>query len=277
MITTKRSLALLLGALVLVLGWFAGSCGTADPAAAQNPPAVCSNTTLNGTYGDQEQGTVVEQVPDFPPPPFPAVLSAIVTFDGAGNVSATYTASFAGALMSSTATGTYTVHPDCTYSAETTDSSTGLSFQHAGTITGQGMLQELNFTYSSGPVVGIGTAKKMAPSPCSLETLKGTFGNLELGSVPAASAFLALSATATYDGKGNLSGTATLNNNGAVVTAPYTATYEVNPDCTYSDVITFGGQTSQRAGTITGEGTDQEVQVIYTDAGIVASGILKKQ
>lgn len=237
----------------------------------------CSVATLNGSFGDLEQGTVVAQVPGFPQPPFPAALSGIITFDGAGNVSGKYTASFAGAVMSSTAAGTYTVNPDCTYSAETTDGSTGLSFQHEGTITGRGTLQELNSTYTEGPVVAIGTARKTTPGRCSLETLKGTFGNLEQGSIPSMSAFLTLSATATYDGKGNLSGTATLNSSGTSVTAPYTATYQVNPDCTYSDEISFRGETAHRAGVITGKGINQELQVIYTDPGIVGTGTLKKK
>lgn len=277
MITTKQSLALLLGVLVLVIGLFAGSCGTADPAAAQDLPTVCSNATLKGPYGVLEQGTIVEQLDSFPPPPFPLVLNALANFDGAGNFSVTYTGSFGGGVMSGVGTGTYTVNSDCTYSDEFTDQNTGLSFHRAGEITGQGLLQELNVIYTDESVVGIGTAKKMLPSPCSLATLKGTFGILELGSVVGVGP-AALSGTATYDGKGTFSGTATLNFDGLGTAAgPYTATYTVSPDCTYSDEIPFQGSTSHRVGTIVGEGTNQAVQTIYTDPGLVALGTEKKQ
>jgi hypothetical protein len=78
----------------------------------------CSEATLKGTYGVFEQGTDVEGPPILPPAPFPTVLTANPTFDGAGNFSGTYTRSFGGVIVAGTFTGTYKVTADCAYSDE---------------------------------------------------------------------------------------------------------------------------------------------------------------
>lgn len=278
MINTRQSLALLLGALVLVLGVFAVSCG-GDPAAAQDPPPGCSNATLNGNYGVFEQGTFIGPIPEglpFPPPPFPYAVEGVATFTD-GNIAAYGPGNVDGIFAETTYTGTYNVSADCTVSGEIKSLATGITFGFEGTITGSGMQREIHYIDVNAPFVGAGMFQRTPQGGCSLQTLKGTYVNLEMGSVPSVPAFLALSATATYDGKGDLSGTATLNNNGVSKTDPYTATYEVNADCRYSDEITFEGQTSHRVGIIMGEGIDQEVHVIYADPGIVATGMLEKK
>jgi len=74
----------------------------------------CSLSTLKGTYSVQGQGTVVAQLPGFPPPPFPFAEVALDFIDGAGNVSGNFTVNANGAVISGIVAGTYTVNLDCT-------------------------------------------------------------------------------------------------------------------------------------------------------------------
>lgn len=62
--------------------------------------------------------------------------------------------------MPGTATGTYTVNPDCSYSDEITPSGGGPVSHHAGAITGAGVFQEFHAIYKDNWVVALGTAKK---------------------------------------------------------------------------------------------------------------------
>ena len=131
MVTRKlaRSL-LLLGLLFLLL------IGVRTAKAA---PEGCSQATLKGNYGSFEQGTVIVDLGSpFPAPPFPVALTAIDTYDGKGNVSGTYWASFGGMPVSGPFTGTYTVYPDCTYSDTITPEGESPSHR-VGTITGEGL------------------------------------------------------------------------------------------------------------------------------------------
>jgi len=245
----------------------------------------CSTATLNGTYGISIQFTVIAQLPHLPAPPFPAVESGIATFDGAGNVSVAYTLSLDGVVVPGSGTGTYTVNPDCTYSDEVATSS-GSTVHHAGSITGLALVQQVNFIYTDAWLIGGGTFKKILPSGCSLATLKGTYGALEQGTIvaqlpgfPPPPVPFAISGIVTFDGAGNLSGVATASFGGATMSGPFKGTYTVNPDCTDSDEFTTSFGVFHHAGTITGwaGGILGEVQYIYTDPGVVASGTLKKR
>jgi len=75
---------------------------------------VCSVGTLKGSYAVSGQGTVVAQLPNLPPPPFPFAEVAIATLDGAGSVSGKATLNLNGIAVQGTFNGTYTVKPDCT-------------------------------------------------------------------------------------------------------------------------------------------------------------------
>jgi len=72
---------------------------------------VCSNRTLNGTYGFSATGTLV------PPQPFPGLLAIVgtSTFDGNGVTSGSQMVSSNGNILpQETLSGTYQVNPDCT-------------------------------------------------------------------------------------------------------------------------------------------------------------------
>lgn len=75
---------------------------------------TCTVATLGGAYAIQGQGTIVGQLPGFPPPPFPFAETGIVTFDRAGKLSGKTTVTFNGVVLQPTFTGTYSVNSDCT-------------------------------------------------------------------------------------------------------------------------------------------------------------------
>jgi hypothetical protein len=259
-------------------------------------PRNCSQATLKGTYGDLEQGTVVMDV-GFGTPPFPVALSAIVTYDGEGNVSAKSTAAFNGVTITGGATGTYAVNPDCTYSDEMTPYPSGPVSHHAGIITGEGLSQQVDFVYTDPWLVAFGTLRKTQPWACSLRTLKGTyewFGQgtdtsttIPIPGFPSPPFPLAHVGISTADGAGHFSGHDVEKVDGAATPTTFTATYTVNPDCTVSFTITdivpipppIGPFTTtiHETGTITGWGDSQEVHVIMTDAGYVFVDTVKRQ
>jgi hypothetical protein len=286
MVTKKLARSLLL--LGLLFSLLIGA--TTVNAASRN----CSLASLKGAYGDLEQGTVLMDI-GFGTPPFPVALSGIVTYDGKGEVSATYTVSFNGVLMPGTATGTYTVNPDCTYSDEITPYPSGPASHHAGTITGEGISQRVDFVYTDPWLVASGTLRKIVSWGCSLRTLKGTyevFGQGEdtsmtipiLGfpSPPFPAAHVGIF---TADGAGHFSGHDVEKVDVVAAPTTFTATYTVNPDCTVSFTITEtiptpGGpvtMTAHETGTITGWGDSQEVHSIMTDAGWVFVDTAKRQ
>jgi hypothetical protein len=75
----------------------------------------CSVATLSGNYGFTGSGFAS---PKAKAHEVPVAYSGLETFDGAGNLSATFTAANNGTISTGqTATGTYTVNSDCTGSA----------------------------------------------------------------------------------------------------------------------------------------------------------------
>ena len=244
----------------------------------------CSQATLKGTYAILEQGMVIAQLPGLPAPPFPVVLSGTATFDGAGNITAAaFTANFDGIAMPGTATGTYLVDPDCTYTDQINDSS-GVAGHHSGVIIGLKMSPRVQYIYTDPWLVASGTLKRVWPVRCSLATLKGTFGILEQGTVvaqipgfpPAQTPFPGVSSgTVTYDGAGNFSVSGTANFDGMAIPMAGSGTYSVNRDCTYSDSGSVpNGPTFHHAGVISGPGFPQ-LSYIYTDSWAVTTGAIE--
>ncbi len=122
---------------------------------------------------------------------------------------------------------------------------------------------------------------------CSLETLKGTYGALEQGTVVetspgfpfAPSSIAVLIANPTFDGAGHFSGTYSASAGGYIVmNQAFTGTYAITPECDYTDTFTPQptGVAVHHTGFITGEGMVQEIHYIYSDAGIAISGTAKK-
>ena len=231
-------------------------------------PGGCSVATLKGTYGGLEEGTILLDFgPPFPPAPFQGIVVGSVTYDGAGNLSINYMANFGGLSLPGTATGTYTVNPDCTY----TDEVPATDAHRVGVISGEGMSQELHVMFTDFWVVGSGIRKKTPPGKCSSATLKGAYALLGQGTAPGPVP-LAHTGMAFADGKGNLSGSDEQNIAGTIIPTTFTGTYLVNPDCTvlstsFEDTNTY--PPTNEFGVIAGVGVNQEVWSIVTDPGYV--------
>ncbi len=87
-------------------------------AASAKADGKCSLASLKGIYAIQRQGTVVAQLPGFPPPPLPFAEVTIATFDGAGSAKGKYTVNIGGIVFDRhDFTATYTVEQDCTGTA----------------------------------------------------------------------------------------------------------------------------------------------------------------
>ena len=65
--------------------------------------------------------------------------------------------------------------------------------------------------------------------------MKFGYGALEQGFT--GSAPIATLAAATYDGNGGFTGTVTISENGGPARLPFTGTYSVASDCTYSETV----------------------------------------
>lgn len=128
--------------------------------AKKTPPGGCSLESLKGKYENLGHSTVVAAPSGFPPTPFPTAEFVILTYDGAGNAAGTFTINFDGIVFSGTGTSTYTVNRDCSYSQATTLPDG--SVEHAtGTVTGEGIHQEVRFISTGSGQVSSGTMKKM--------------------------------------------------------------------------------------------------------------------
>jgi len=119
-----------------------------------------------------------------------------------------------------------------------------------------------------------------ADKGCSNATLKGTFADNASGfftSPPAMAGPLAGVLTETFDGSGAMTATGTLSVNGNPVAVTGKATYSVNPDCTgtYALQLSPLGTTAHYFFVISD--SENEIKWICTDAGVVLSGISRRQ
>ena len=130
-------------------------------------------------------------------------------------------------------------------------------------------------------VLGVTTVRGWART-CSLETLKGSYGMDEAGTIVGPPPLLyVLSGISSFDGNGNLSGSVTVNL-GTPVAGTFTGTYTVDSDCTYSDSVEavfpppLGSTPLHHKGTVVGDGMSQEILVIGTDPGNASAATFRK-
>ncbi len=128
---------------------------------------------------------------------------------------------------------------------------------------------------------------------CSQANLKGDYAVFEQGSVtfitpnsgfpvgPTPYLYVQ-TANVTLDGAGNMSGKWSGSFGGVIKTGTFTGTYEVTPECAYSDevvVVPDDGAPKpplHHTGFVTGDGEKLELHYIYSDVGTVISGTGKK-
>jgi hypothetical protein len=117
----------------------------------------------------------------------------------------------------------------------------------------------------------LGLVPKVHGEECSNATLKGSFGFSGSGSFAGTTPFVAIGRI-SFDGTGNLEGTASVSNGTTVFRFPFSGTYTVNSDCTGSNTFSDGTHSDI---VIDDDGT--EIRFIRTDAGILNSGVGRKQ
>jgi hypothetical protein len=213
----------------------------------------CSQKTLNGRFGFVTQGTVLVTSPQLP-----LASVGVVTFDGEGNFTGTYSQSIGGATATGLKIeGTYQVHADCTLSATLSIPNVA---HRVGVITGAGMQQEIHLIITDPNTVSSITYKKTPQGECSLRTLKGEYGLFGAGTFFAPGASLAAQVgVLTFDGAGSFFGDDTTNMAGTVTAdSPFTGTYTVNSDCSASIVFNTVHGIVHEDGVITGAGEFQE-------------------
>ena len=113
---------------------------------------------------------------------------------------------------------------------------------------------------------------------CSNATIKGTFVHMATGFETAPSAIagpLTGVGTDTFDGHGGVTSTATLSLNGNIVSLAATGTYNVNPDCTGTYMISGSGGTTRLVLVIVASGN--HIQAICIDPGVVLTHTFRRQ
>jgi hypothetical protein len=111
-----------------------------------------------------------------------------------------------------------------------------------------------------------------ASEPCSNATFKGSYGLNTSGTIIGVGPVAAVGEL-TADGKGNVTGVNTFNINGSSSHFTFTATYQVNPDCTGSAIVN-GTATVHLDFVIEDNGREQVA--MQTDPGAVVTTVLKK-
>ncbi len=181
--------------------------------------------------------------------------------------------------MPGTGSGTYEVTADCRYSDAITEPN-GPGGHHAGTITGKGVFQEIHTIYTDPWLVASSTFRKAPPGGCSQETVKGTYALFGQGWWGLNGASLLAGAHAGIfraDGKEYFGGDEMVNFNGTSKPDTFTATYTVNPDCTFSAAVNVPSGVVPLEGMITGEGRFQEIHTIMSASGWVFANAFKKK
>jgi hypothetical protein len=190
-------------------------------------------------------------------------ILGVMNFDGAGNVTGSYTfevgssATQTSQPITGTLTGTYSSNPDGTGSVTTT-SDTGTTFTFAIVITdgGQG-LQMVATDCSGGCNIGGTTMIGGVARAAHAGSLKGSYG-LQFTNSPSPAGTVGV---ASFDGAGNVAESLTFvglsgtSGQPSIFTGTNTGTYSINPDGsgtfnltaasgnsqTYAFVITDGG------------------------------------
>jgi len=188
--------------------------------------ATFSNANLNGTYtfmGNRWTADVSAPQGGF---------IGVMSFDGAGNVTESYTGMINGSLITGTYSGTYTVNPNGTG----TLTYPGLQFTFVVNSTsakiahGIQLLGILNYGYNE---VGTSTAllQSTTANTYSAANLRGNFSfQYDEWTADPTQTYYAGNGLFSFDGKGNVRGSSSSMENGTLQTNTFTGTYTVNSD-----------------------------------------------
>lgn len=223
--------------------------------------ATCTLVTVSGNYAvamiGQQAGVFQTEV-------------FRLTSDGNGNLSGSGAESTNGTIHTGvTASGTYTVSSNCTFTSTTTDgigntfNITGEIAQNGAQITGiSTTAAELQYTAYSQHLTSCTQASAAGALTFQLDSPLTPFGpSVGTGQI-----------TINKSGKG--SGSSTGNFNGTIVSLTDSTTFTINSDCTFTAVAKISnGTTSHSFGVAGIEQNDVESMYIGTDTGGVSLGI----
>lgn len=230
---------------------------------------ACTQETLQGAYGYTYTG------PDSPAIGSGNVWSApvaaavgLMTFDGAGGLSAQETRTASGPVIRRSGTGTYSVgnfpapQASCMGSARLDGDFGGLSFDFMIVPGSKGREFSLVITNPGKTQTGVGVMT--GDEPCSNDSLEGTY-RVQSAGISLKVGPIAAVGVRVLDGAGNLTyAEDTLSSNGLIVhRVGRSATYHVLADCTITEVFADGAMFE---GVVVAEG--REAYLVRTGPGL---------
>jgi hypothetical protein len=263
-----RPFALLPGMLI-ALAAILTSTGTSPRAYAHEG---CSNHSLRGAYGfatdGQAFGATGAEFAEF-------ASAGRVVFDGQGHLAGRETESVNGVITEPTFTGTYSVLPDCSGTAQIHNGQTAnLRFM---LVEGG---QELNAIDTDPGVVAAGQITRQQMTHCTLASFKGVYSFESTGSVygPGGEAGdIAAFGRIQADGRGHTTESSQGSFNGFQDADTQLGTYTVNSDCTgmATSVHQRTGQVDHVWFVLVEGGA--EAKFVVTDPGVVFDGTVDRQ
>jgi hypothetical protein len=176
----------------------------------------------------------------------------VVTFDGAGNVTASYTSISGGVVQTGTASGTYTVNSNGTGAINFTTGSNPPQFAIVITSSAGGLAHgvQLLQTNDSNNRVESGTAllQSTTAATYTLASVKGKLSfQINKWTADVTSSQEGIVGILTSDGAGHVKGAFTQMKGGVLGTGTFTGTYTVNSDGTGSMSLNTGTDNPQLA------------------------------
>jgi len=209
----------------------------------------------------------------------------VMTFDGAGDVTAPYTSVSGGVVQTGTATGTYTVNSDGTGAINFTAGGYTPQFAIALNSTAAKVAHGMQLLRADTTtnLVDSGTAllQSTAAATYSVASVRGNF-SLQLSTWLADGTLEqnGIVGIISFDGKGNIKGSYTDMHGGVLSTGTFTGTYTVNSDGSGSMSLVGAGN-SQLAFALNSvtAGQAKGLQLLSTSEGdnIEVSGVALKQ
>jgi hypothetical protein len=227
--------------------------------------AVCSNATLQGTYGyfhGRQGGN----------PSGTDMVVGQFTADGAGNLSAgSWTEAVSGgAISTGSFRGSYTISQTCTGTLKFGNEDNGHNIPaHYNIVLDQanhGFQMIENDKTANQP--GFGLA--LATATCGLTGKKQTLATNFLG-LNSSSLIEAMVGQFTLDGQGNISGTATFAIAGVISNVPVTGKYTQKSNCLGTAHVKPKGFSTMNFATVAVNGST-ELLLIETDKGTYLAG-----
>ncbi len=245
-------------------------------ALATSAQATFSNASLKGTY------SYTANIWSANPNTTETGWLAVITFDGAGNMSASCLAVSENGVQSYLDHGTYAVNANGTGTfswASGNQSAITLNSTAAGVAHGVQIVQ-INYPYNV-VIWGSAVLQSTTAQTYSVASIKGAFSfqwnqwTVDVNANQAAS-----TGKITFDGKGNLKGSGTTVNGGVVKTGSFTGTYTVNADGSGTAILSNNTQWGFVLNNKPLTGSAKGAQFLYTAGtigNVIVTGIVLKQ